>query len=168
MRTLLKALLLLVLATQLTLPALADKGGNGNGNANGHDNGNNGNGNGGGSDNGNNGNGNSGNNGNGNSGNNGNGNGNANGQAGDVVSADAIVAVPNDQQVVQNAVKSKAALSLDAITALVDQDTDGRILDLQLLRYKGVYLYGVTVLEPDGVLHKLYYYARSGVRVRTQ
>lgn len=162
MRTLLKALFTLLLATQLTLPALADKGGNGNGNANGHENGNNGNG---GGDNGN-----SGNNGNGNGGNNGNGNGNGNGksQSDDVVNSDAIVVVPDDQQVVQNAVKSKAALSLDAITAVVGEETDGRILDLQLLKYKGTYLYGVTVLERDGVLHKLYYYARSGVRVRTQ
>jgi uncharacterized membrane protein YkoI len=85
-----------------------------------------------------------------------------------VVSADAIVVVPDDQQVVQNAVKSKAALSLDAITAVVAGDTDGRILDLQLLKYNGMYLYGITVLERDGVLHKLYYYARSGVRVRTE
>ena len=160
MRTLLKALMALVLATQLTLPALAEKGGNGNGNANGHDNGN--------SDSSNNGNGGGGgNNGNGNGNGGNNGNGNANGQS-DVVSADAIVVVPDDQQVVQNAVKSKAALSLDAITAVVAGDTDGRILDLQLLKYNGMYLYGITVLERDGVLHKLYYYARSGVRVRTE
>jgi hypothetical protein len=35
------------------------------------------------------------------------------------------------------------------------------------VRFKGTYLYDVTVLETDGVLHKLYYYARSGAPVRT-
>ena len=158
MRTLPKLLIALSLATLLASPALAAKGGNGNGNS--ENSGNNGNGSGG--NNGNNGNGGD----NGNSGSNGNSNGN--GKTDELVNSDAIVAVPDDQQVVQNAVRAKSALSLEAITAVVANDTDGRILDVQLVTFKGIYLYDVTVLERDGVLHKLYYNARSGVRVRTQ
>jgi len=152
MRYLLNALLALFLATQLTLPALADKGGIANGNASGHDKSENS----------------SGNNGNNGNGNGNNGNGSANGQAGLPASPGAIVAVPDDQQVVENAVRANAALSLEAITAVVAADTQGRILDVQLVTFKGIYLYDVTVLERDGMLHKLYYNARSGARVRTE
>jgi hypothetical protein len=142
MRFISRVLLVLVLALQLTVPALAQNGGNGNGNQGRPENPGNGNG--------------------GNSGNNGNGGG---GKA--EGAPDGIIAIPDDQQVVRDAVRARSALSLEAITAVVAEDTDGRILDLQLVTYKGTYLYDVTVLEPDGVLHKLYYNARSGARVRT-
>lgn len=170
MRTLPRILIAISLAALVVSPALAEKGGNGNGNGGAQGSGNNGNGNGGGGgNNGNNGNGGSnGNNGNGNNGNGNGGNGNANGKPDEVVNSEDIVAVPDDQQVVQNAVRGKSALSLAAITAVVADDTDGRILDVQLVTVNGIYLYDVTVLERDGVLHKLYYNARSGVRVRTQ
>lgn len=161
-------LLVVALAALATSPAQAAKGGNSNGNGNGHGNGNSqSENNGGGNGNGNNG------NGNGNGGSNGNtnnGNGNGNGQSSaveDPVASDAIVAVPDDQQIVQSAVRARSALPLAAITAVVVAETDGRILDVQLVTFKGIYLYGVTVLEKNGVLHKLYYNARSGVRVRT-
>jgi uncharacterized membrane protein YkoI len=149
-----KLLLALLIALALVPDAVAAQGGNGQGNANGHDK----------SDNSNAGNG---NNGNGNGGGNGGGNGNsANGRNQDVISSDEIIVVPDDQRVVQNAVRAKAALPLEAITSLVAAETDGRILDVQLVSVKGIYLYDVTVLEKDGVLHKLYYNARSGVRIR--
>ena len=131
------------------MPALAQNGGNGNGNPPGQGRPENpGNGNG------------------GNSANNGNGGGNGNGGKAEAT-PDGVVAIPDDQQVVRDAVRARSALSLEAITAVVAEDTDGRILDLQLVTYQGIYLYDVTVLEPDGVLHKLYYNARSGARVRT-
>lgn len=149
-----KLLLALLIALALVPDAVAAQGGNGQGNANGHDK----------SDNSNAGNG---NNGNGNGGGNGGGNGNsANGRNQDVISSDEIIVVPDDQRVVQNAVRAKAALPLEAITSLVAAETDGRILDVQLVSVKGIYLYDVTVLEKDGVLHKLYYNARSGIRIR--
>jgi uncharacterized membrane protein YkoI len=149
-----KPLLALLIALALVPDAVAAQGGNGQGNANGHDK----------SDNSNAGNG---NNGNGNGGGNGGGNGNsANGRNQDVISSDEIIVVPDDQRVVQNAVRAKAALPLQAITSLVAAETDGRILDVQLVSVKGIYLYDVTVLEKDGVLHKLYYNARSGIRIR--
>ncbi|MGN6490102.1 MAG: PepSY domain-containing protein [Devosia sp.] len=173
MKTLFRIILALAAAALLSAPALAAKGDNGNGNSNGNgqdksessDSGNNGNGNANGAGNGNGNNGNpNGNNGNGNNGNGNNGRGNP---AGDPTRSNAIVVVPDDQQVVQNAVRAKAALSLTEITAVVGDETDGRILDVQLVTFKGIYLYDVTVLEQDGVLHKLYFNARSGVRVRT-
>jgi hypothetical protein len=158
MRFLPTALLALAIAMSVTAPAHAEKGGNGKGNSVSAEKSNNGGGNqgnGGGSTNA----------GNGNAGGNGNGNGNGNG-AGPAEPA-VVVPVPDDQQVVRDAVRARAALSLDAITAVVADDTDGRILDVQLVTFKGIYLYDVTVLERDGVLHKLYYNARSGARVRT-
>lgn len=161
MRILTKLLLALSLAALLASPALAASGGNGKGNGQSESAGNNGGNNG-------NGGGNNGNNGNGSSNGNGNGNGNARGKAEDPVKSDAIVAVPDDQRVVQNAVRAKRALPLEAITAVVAGDTDGRILDVKLVTFKGIYLYDVTVLEQNGVLHKLYYNARSGVRVRAR
>lgn len=175
MKTLFRIILALAAAALLSAPALAAKGDNGNGNSNGNgqdksessDSGNNGNGNANGAGNGNGNNGNpNGNNGNGNNGN-GNGNNGRGNPAGDPTRSNAIVVVPDDQQVVQNAVRAKAALSLTEITAVVGDETDGRILDVQLVTFKGIYLYDVTVLEQDGVLHKLYFNARSGVRVRT-
>lgn len=177
MRTLFRIILALAAAALLSAPALAAKGDNGNGNnGNGNngngqdksessDSGNNGNANGAGNGNGNNGNPNG--NPNGNNGNNGNGNNGRGNPAGDPTRSNAIVVVPDDQQVVQNAVRARAALSLSEITAVVGGETDGRILDVQLVTFKGIYLYDVTVLERDGVLHKLYFNARSGVRVRT-
>jgi uncharacterized membrane protein YkoI len=170
MRTLFRIILALAAAALLSAPALAAKGDNGNGNnGNGQDksessdSGNNGNGNANGAGNGNGNNGNP----NGNNGNNGSGNNGRGNPAGDPTRPNAIVVVPDDQQVVQNAVRARAALSLSEITAVVGGETDGRILDVQLVTFKGIYLYDVTVLERDGVLHKLYFNARSGVRVRT-
>lgn len=149
-----KPLLALLIAFALVPDAVAAQGGNGQGNANGHDKSDNSNAS-------------NGNNGNGNGGGNGGGNDNsANGRNQDVISSDEIIVVPNDQRVVQNAVRAKAALPLEAITSLVAAETDGRILDVQLVSVKGIYLYDVTVLEKDGVLHKLYYNARSGIRIR--
>lgn len=159
--------LALLVALAFGAPALAAKGGNGNGN--------NGNGNGNGGSNsasedaGNNGNGNGNDNGNGNGNAGGNGNGNALGhdKLDDALGGDVTV-VPNEQDTVQRAVEANRALPLDDITALVQDDTTGRILDVQLVRFRGVYLYDVTVLEQNGVLHKLYYNARSGRPVRTK
>lgn len=151
-----KLLLALLIALTLVPAAVAAQGGNGQGNANGHDK----------SDNSNASSGNSGN-GNGNGGGNAGGNANSgNGRSQDVVNSDEIVVVPDDQRVVQNAVRAKAALPLEAITSLVAAETDGRILDVQLVSFKGIYLYDVTVLEKNGVLHKLYYNARSGLRIK--
>ena len=141
------SVLALLLATALAAPVLADPG-NGNGAGNG-----NGGGNSQGSENSGNANAGSGNN-------SGNANSNADGSAGNQVTK-----VPKDQDVAREAVKNREVLSLAAVTALVGDTTKGRVLDVELVRLAGVYLYEVTVLEPDGRLHKLYYNARSGALV---
>jgi uncharacterized membrane protein YkoI len=149
MRIILTLIAPIVVAVLLASPALAEKGGNGSGNKG------NGIGNGGSSA----------------DASNGNASSNGNGQGGgndvETIATDRIVVVPNDQSVARDAVRSRAALPLETITEIVNRETDGRILDLQLATFNGMYLYDVTVLETNGVLHKLYYYARSGVRVRT-
>jgi len=142
-------ILALLLVAALAAPVLADPG-NGNGNGNGNGGGNAG---GQGSE----------NSGNANAGggnNSGGSNGNANANAGDQLTK-----VPKDQDVAREAVKKREVLSLATVTALVGETTKGRVLDVELVRLAGVYLYEVTVLEPDGRLYKLYYNARSGALV---
>lgn len=70
--------------------------------------------------------------------------------------------VPKDDKVAREAAKKNQVLSLEAVTALVGKASTGRVLDVQLLRLDGIYVYEVTVLEADGRLHKLYFNARSG------
>ncbi len=103
----------------------------------------------------------------------GGGGGNASGNGGGTGGADPggpagddVVQLPREQQLVQSAVRAGAALPLEDILAIVEQESDGRVLDLELVRFRGSYLYAITVLERNGILHKLYYYARSGRRVR--
>ena len=110
--------------------------------------------------------------GNGNAGGNGNGNSQSNKdnagpapQAGKSVDATLAIVVPDEQAAVREAVKAKRALPLEVITALVQEASSGRILDIQLVSLKGVLLYDVTVIEADGLVRRLYYYARSGLVV---
>lgn len=133
----------LLLVAVLVAPVLADPG-NGSGNGGG-----NGNGGGQGSENSSNPNAGSGNN-----------SGNAGANAGNQLTR-----VPKGENVAREAVKKREVLSLATVTALVGESTKGRLLDVELVRLAGVYLYEVTVLEPDGRLHKLYYNARSGALV---
>jgi len=140
---LLPSIFALLLATVLAAPVLADPGnGNGGGNGNG-----NGGGNGQGSE---------------SSGNPNAGSGNNSGNAN---AGTQLTKVPKDQNVAREAVKKREVLSLATVTALVGETTSGRVLDVELVRLAGIYLYEVTVLEPDGRLHKLYYNARSGALV---
>ncbi|CAN7144558.1 hypothetical protein LJR016_000012 [Devosia sp. LjRoot16] len=143
-------ILALLLAAALAAPVLADPG-NGDGNGGG--------GNGGG---------NAGGQGSENSGNPNAGSGNNSGNSSGNASANAgnqLTRVPKDENVAREAVKKREVLSLATVTALVGESTKGRVLDVELVRLAGVYLYEVTVLEPDGRLHKLYYNARSGALV---
>jgi hypothetical protein len=143
-------ILALLLAAALAAPVLADPG-NGDGNGGG--------GNGGG---------NAGGQGSENSGNPNAGSGNNSGNSSGNASANAgnqFTRVPKDENVAREAVKKREVLSLATVTALVGESTKGRVLDVELVRLAGVYLYEVTVLEPDGRLHKLYYNARSGALV---
>jgi len=136
------SILALLLATAVAVPALAAPGnGNGGGSRGGEHSGNP----------------------NAGSGNN-NGNGPATGKAnGDT--GNQVTKVPRDQNVAREAVKNREVLPLATVTGLVGETTKGRVLDVELVRLASVYLYEITVLEPDGRLHKLYYNARSGALV---
>lgn len=136
------SILALLLATAVAVPALAAPGnGNGGGSRGGEHSGNP----------------------NAGSGNN-NGNGPATGKAnGDT--GNQVTKVPRDQNVAREAVKNREVLPLATVTGLVGETTKGRVLDVELVRLASVYLYEITVLEPDGRLHKLYYDARSGALV---
>ena len=95
----------------------------------------------------------------------GNGNGNAAGATTGGSSSDAdkkVSKVPKDDNVAREAVKKHQVLPLEAVTELVGKTSTGRVLDVQLIRYEGIYVYEVTVLEADGRLHKVYFNARSG------
>ncbi len=138
-------ILALLLVAVLAAPVLADPG-NGNGNGNGG--------------------GNAGGQGSENSGNPHAGSGNNSGNSiADANAGSQLTKVPGDQNVAREAVKNREVLSLATVTALVGESTKGRVLDVELVRLAGIYLYEVTVLEPDGRLHKLYYNARSGALV---
>lgn len=158
--------------------AQAAEHGNGNGGGNG-----NGNGNGGGNGNGN---GNGGNNGNGGgSGNNGNGNGNGGGGSpatvpgGGVGNAGSPPGLggppppglpadpggPPDQTLARDAVESQRALPLENILGAVREVSDGKPIDARLIEVGGFLLYEVRVLEADGRVRRLYYYAKSGLPV---
>lgn len=143
--------ILALLLAALAAPVLADPGnGNGNGGGNSQGSENSGNSNAG----------------SGNSSGNSNGNANANANAnGNGNTGGQVIRVPKDQDVAREAVKKREVLSLDTVTALVGETTKGRVLDVELVRLASVYLYEVTVLEPDGRLYKLYYNARSGALV---
>jgi uncharacterized membrane protein YkoI len=144
-------ILALLLATAFAAPVLADPGnGGGNGNGGGGSQGGESSGNA--------------NAGSGNNSGNASDNGNASGKA-DSDTGNQVTKVPKDQNVAREAVKNREVLSLASVTALVGETTKGRVLDVELVRLASVYLYEVTVLEPDGRLHKLYYNARSGALV---
>ena len=73
---------------------------------------------------------------------------------------------PLDQNVALEAVASGRALPLAEILALARAETDAEIVDAQLITAEGFLLYELTVVEPNGDVSQLYFYARSGNRVR--
>jgi hypothetical protein len=73
-----------------------------------------------------------------------------------------VINVPQDNKVAREAVEKQQVLPLEAVTARVANTSQGRVLDVELVRIGGVLSYEVTVLEADGRLRKLYYNARSG------
>jgi hypothetical protein len=130
------------------------------------------------SDAGNNGNGSSGNgNAGGNSGNT-NGVGIGNGNAGDALkdAADVPEDVPaanpadvpqqsTDQDAALDAVKSGKAVPLENIVTNVQQKVGGEVLDAHQFTERGFLLYEITVLQSDGKVKRVYYYAKSGLPV---
>ncbi|HWA17890.1 MAG TPA: hypothetical protein VG757_02740 [Devosia sp.] len=66
------------------------------------------------------------------------------------------------------AVSNKKILPLDSILVAAKLFTDGEVIDAKLIEVKGFLLYELKVLEADGDVSDLYFYARSGVLVETK
>jgi hypothetical protein len=66
------------------------------------------------------------------------------------------------------AVSNKKILPLERILVAARLFTDGEVIDAKLINVKGFLLYDLRVLEPDGDVSDLYFYARSGVLVETK
>jgi hypothetical protein len=66
------------------------------------------------------------------------------------------------------AVSNKKILPLERILVAAKLFTDGEVIDAKLINVKGFLLYELKVLEGDGDVSNLYFYARSGVLVETK
>jgi hypothetical protein len=163
----------LLVAIYLATASVSDAKAQGNSENHRNDPGNNGQGNGGGG-NGNNGGGGGGNDGNGGGGGNGTGNGgNAgggdHGGGGETQGAVNPSSGPplSDSERALEAVRSGQAMPLERVAATAAEDHPGRMIDAQLITVGNFLLYELKVLEPDGDVVTVYYYARSGIEVRS-
>ena len=67
-----------------------------------------------------------------------------------------------------SAVSAKKIVPLSSILLTLPLFTDGELIDAQLVNVRGFLLYDIKVLEPDGDVSDLYFYARSGIKVATK
>lgn len=72
-----------------------------------------------------------------------------------------------DQSAVLNAVNTHKALPLAEIMARARLTVQGDIVDAQLIAVRGFLLYALKVVETDGDVSDIYFYARSGEPVQT-
>lgn len=72
-----------------------------------------------------------------------------------------------DQGGAIEAVRSNRALPLEAIMTRARFHTQGEIVDAQLISLKGFLLYELKVVEANGDVDELYFYALSGELVQT-
>jgi hypothetical protein len=72
-----------------------------------------------------------------------------------------------DQSGAIEAVESHRALPLEQIMTKARFHTKGEIVDAQLIQLKGFLLYELKVVEANGDVDELYFYARSGELVQT-
>jgi uncharacterized membrane protein YkoI len=99
----------------------------------------------------------------------------ATGAAGDTVDGVVESATPEgsdvpatlDQSGAIEAVESRRALPLEQIITKARLHTQGEIIDAQLVSVEGFLLYELKVVEANGDVDELYFYALSGERVRT-
>lgn len=71
------------------------------------------------------------------------------------------------QQEAVAAVSGRKAMPLDQVILLAQASTDGQIIDARLISLSGFLLYVFKVLQPDGDVSELYFYARSGQQVES-
>lgn len=72
------------------------------------------------------------------------------------------VASGEDHEQARQAVESGQILPLSRVLERLARDQPGQVLELELEREGGVWLYEVKLLQPDGRLLKLHLDARSG------
>lgn len=76
------------------------------------------------------------------------------------------VEIETDSELALAAVRSQRALPLEQILETANEDHDGRLIDARLITVGNFLLYELKLLEPNGDVETLYYYARSGIQVR--
>lgn len=89
------------------------------------------------------------------------------GTGGADANADTTAATPSPQDMALDAVRAERALPLEQIIARAGEVTSGAVIDTRLFTLRGFLLYELKVLEENGDVVDLYFYARSGERVRT-
>jgi hypothetical protein len=89
------------------------------------------------------------------------------GAGSDTASAPPAAIVTLDQNAALELVRSNKALPLEKIMTLARLEIDGEIVDAQLMEVRGFLVYELKVIDTDGDVSDIYFYARSGERVRT-
>jgi uncharacterized membrane protein YkoI len=72
-----------------------------------------------------------------------------------------------DQDAALELVRSQRALPLEDIMARARLLVEGEIVDAHLIQVRGFLLYEIKVVDTDGDVSDIYFYARSGERVQT-
>jgi uncharacterized membrane protein YkoI len=72
-----------------------------------------------------------------------------------------------DQNAALELVRLQRALPLEQIMALARSQIEGEIIDAHLIQVRGFLLYELKVVDTDGDVSDIYFYARSGERVQT-
>jgi uncharacterized membrane protein YkoI len=72
-----------------------------------------------------------------------------------------------DQNAALALVQSQKALPLEEIMKLARLQIEGEIIDAHLIQVRGFLLYELKVVDTDGDVSDIYFYARSGERVQT-
>jgi uncharacterized membrane protein YkoI len=81
------------------------------------------------------------------------------------------LSLPNVTTLDQNAalelVRLQRVLPLEQIMAIARLQIEGEIIDAHLIQVRGFLLYELKVVDTDGDVSDIYFYARSGERVQT-
>jgi hypothetical protein len=72
-----------------------------------------------------------------------------------------------DQNAALELVRAQRALPLEDIMARARLLIEGEIIDAHLIQFRGFLLYELKVVDTDGDVSDIYFYARSGERVQT-
>ncbi len=73
-----------------------------------------------------------------------------------------------DHDRARQAVESGQVMPLKALLARVEREHPGQVLEIELEREDGMWLYEIKLLQPGGVLNKLKLDARTGAVVKSR